>query len=165
MFGRRALLLAGVLMSAPQALAGPVVAPASFDVANREPLLVAHAQGAQIYECKSGANGVSVWSFREPIAALFRAGVTIGRHYAGPTWELSDGGAVKGKALATAPGGSSTDVPLLKLEVTERRGAGSLSGAKLVLRLNTRGGVLSGPCSIAGELKAMAYSADYVFLA
>ena len=53
-----------------------------------------HAEGAQIYECKAGADGKLAWAFREPIASLFADGKTIGRHYAGPNWEHMDGSAV-----------------------------------------------------------------------
>jgi len=55
-----------------------------------------HAEGAQVYECKldpsksqSGA-GTLTWQFREPIAALFVDGKSIGRHYAGPNWDHID---------------------------------------------------------------------------
>ena len=37
-------------------------------------------------------------------------------------------------------------------------------GATVVLRLNTRGGVLAGACPTVGELRAAPYSADYAFL-
>jgi hypothetical protein len=141
-----------------------VIAPAAFGVADRAPILVVHAVGAQVYECKADAGGAASWAFREPVATLIRDGGTIGRHYAGPTWELTDGGAVKGRQSATAPGAAPDDVPLLKLEVVEHRGGGILKDANLVLRLNTRGGVLEGGCATAGELRAAPYSADYAFL-
>ena len=35
-------------------------------------ILKLHAEGAQVYECKSGTDGVLTWTFREPIATLFR---------------------------------------------------------------------------------------------
>jgi hypothetical protein len=50
------------------------------------------------------------------------------------------------------------------LDVVEHRGTGILKDAKLVLRLNTHGGVLKGECPKAGELRAEPYSADYAFL-
>src|ERR1051325_5907782 len=56
-----------------------------------------HAEGAQVYECKAGADGKLAWAFREPIATLLLEGKTIGRHYAGPNWEHADGSAVVGK--------------------------------------------------------------------
>ena len=142
----------------------PVSAPAVFDVADHAAILVVHATGAQIYECKVDASGATNWVFREPVATLIRDGGTIGRHYGGPTWELSDGEVVQGKQSAAAPGATSSDVALLKLDVAEYRGNGALKDAKLVLRLNTRGGVLKGECLKAGELRAEPYSADYAFL-
>jgi len=146
------------------AMAAASVPPAAFGVADRQAVLLVHAEGAQVYECKAGADGAPAWSFREPIATLISAGRTVGRHYAGPTWALDDGGAVTGKLLASAPGATPADVPLLKLAVAEHRGAGALAGASLVLRLDTRGGVLSGPCGAPGDLRAQPYSADYMFL-
>src|SRR6187549_3739098 len=73
-----------------------------------------------------GADGKPVWAFREPIATLLADGKTVGRHYAGPNWEHSDGSAVVGKAAGNAPGATQDDIPLLKLEVTSRRGSGIL---------------------------------------
>src|SRR5438128_5233305 len=87
-----------------------------------------HAQGAQIYECRAGADGKLAWAFREPVATLLLDGKTVGRHYAGPNWEHVDGSAVVGKAAANAPGKTATDIPWLKLEVTARRGSGTLTG-------------------------------------
>jgi hypothetical protein len=83
-------------------------------------ILQLHAVGAQIYECKAEANGALGWRFREPIAVLFAGGKTVGRHYAGPTWEV-EGSAVIGKAVARAPGATPKDIPWLKLEITDRR--------------------------------------------
>jgi hypothetical protein len=97
-------------------------------------------------------------------ANLSLGGGTIGHHYVGPTWELTDGEVVKGKQSAAAPGATAGDVALLKLDIVEHRGSGILEDAKLVLRLTTRGGVLKGACPTAGELRAEPYSADYVFL-
>lgn len=164
-----ALLLAAAALTvaAPHravAQATPVSAPAAFDVTDRAAILVVHATGAQIYECKVDASGAANWVFREPIATLVQDGGTIGHHYVGPTWELADGEVVRGKQSATAPGATPSDVALLKLDVAEYRGNGALKNAKLVLRLNTRGGVLQGECQKTGELRAEPYSADYAFL-
>ena len=123
-----------------------------------------HAQGAQIYECKTDAAGKLVWQFREPIAALLVDGKTVGRHYAGPNWELADGSAVVGKLSARAPGATAKDIPLLKLEVTSHRGTGQLTGVTTIQRLNTKGGVAEGPCETGGTFLSAPYSADYVYL-
>jgi hypothetical protein len=103
------------------------------------------------------------WQFREPIAALFVDGKTVGRHYAGPTWEVQ-GSAVVGKAAGKAPGATAKDIPWLKLEVTDQHGDGPLKGVTTVQRINTAGGNLEGNCDKAGDLRAEPYGADYIFL-
>ena len=70
-----------------------------------------HAEGAQVYECKADAGGKLAWQFREPIATLLVSGKTVGRHYAGPNWELADGSAVVGKVARRAPGATANDIP------------------------------------------------------
>jgi hypothetical protein len=127
-------------------------------------VLTLHAEGAQVYECKAGADGKLSWVFREPIATLLQGGKTVGRHYAGPNWEHSDGSAVAGKAVGTAPGATPQDIPWLKLEVTSHRGSGILSSVTTVQRINTQGGKLDGGCDGAGKFQSAPYSADYVFL-
>jgi hypothetical protein len=122
-----------------------------------------HAQGAQVYECKADAAGKLAWQFREPIATLMVDGKTVGRHFAGPTWELSDGSAVTGKVSGRAPGATAGDIPMLRLEVTSQRGSELLSGVTTIHRLNTRGGVIQGPCEQAGAFLSAPYSADYLF--
>jgi hypothetical protein len=124
-----------------------------------------HAEGAQVYECKAGADGKLAWAFREPIATLLGSdGKTVGRHYAGPNWEHMDGSAVTAKAAGNAPGKTANDIPWLKLEVTAHRGSGTLAGVTTVQRTNTVGGVFSGACDKAGTFHSAPYSADYVFL-
>jgi hypothetical protein len=159
-----ALLLGGPSAAAAAPQDARVSAPAAFDVADRAAILVVHAAGAQIYECKADGSGATNWVFREPIATLVGDGKTIGHHYVGPTWELTDGEVVQGKQSAAAPGAGPGDVALLKLDIVEHHGGGILKDAKLVLRLNTRGGALKGQCPKAGELRAEPYSADYAFL-
>ena len=157
------LTVAGPLAAAAHQT-GAVSAPAVFDVADRAAILVVHGVGAQMYECKVSETAVTNWVFREPIAILILGGGTIGHHYVGPAWELTDGEVVEGKQSAAAPGATPGDAALLKLDIVEHRGSGILEDAKLVLRLATRGGVLKGACPTTGELRAQPYSADYVFL-
>jgi len=155
------LLLLGSLASvsaAETALPDAVAAPGEAVV------LSVHAEGAQVYECKTSADGALAWVFREPIATLFSDGKTVGRHYAGPNWEYSDGSAVVGQVVGTAPGSVANDIPWLKLGVTSRRGNGVLSPATTVQRINTAGGKLNGACYKAGTYESVPYSADYVFL-
>ena len=154
------LLLAGSLATAraetplPEAIAAPGEAT----------VLSVHAEGAQVYECKAGADGKLAWAFREPVATLLADGKTVGRHYAGPNWEHSDGSAVVGKAAGNAPGATANDIPWLKLTVVSSRGSGTLTGVTTVQRINTQGGKLDGACDKAGSFKSAPYSAEYVFL-
>jgi hypothetical protein len=120
--------------------------------------------GAQVYECKAGSDGKLAWVFREPIAAMIANGKTVGRHYAGPTWEDVDGSKIVAKTSGNAPGATSGDIAWLKLDVIKHQGRGILSTVTTVQRLDTHGGVLSGGCDRAGDFKSVAYSATYVFL-
>jgi len=139
--------------------------PAAIAAPGETIVLTVHAEGAQVYECKIGAaDGKLAFAFREPIATLIVDGKTVGRHYAGPNWEHSDGSAVTAKAAGNAPGATSDDIPWLKLEVTANRGSGALSNVTTVQRINTKGGKLEGPCEKAGTFKSAPYAADYVFL-
>jgi hypothetical protein len=158
-----AALFAATSMLPAVAAAEQPQLPAAIAVPDQAPMVTFHAEGAQIYECKE-AGGKLALSFREPIAALIQDGRTVGRHYAGPTWENADGSAVVGKAAGSAPGATADDVAWLKLDVVDRRGSGILAAATSVQRINTHGGALSGPCSERGALRAVPYSADYVFL-
>ena len=151
----------GVTMSAN---AAETPLPAAIAAPGETVVLAAHAEGAQVYECKAGADGKLAWAFREPIASLLVDGKTVGRHYAGPTWEHVDGSAVIAKAAGSAPGATPNDIPWLKLQVTSSRGSGVLTGVTTVQRINTRGGKLEGSCDKAGTFKSAPYSAEYVFL-
>jgi hypothetical protein len=122
-----------------------------------------NAVGAQIYECKANSARQLLWHFREPIATLLIAGKTVGRHYAGPNWQMTDGSSVSAKVSGRAPGASSGDIPLLKLDVVAQRGAGELRGVTTIQRINTRGGVAVGTCESAGVLLSVPYTADYAF--
>lgn len=138
--------------------------PAAIAAPDETPVATLHAEGAQIYACKAGDDGKLSFVFREPIATLMLDGRTVGRHYAGPSWEHLDGSAVTGKAVGHAPGATSNDAPWLKLAVVTRRGNGLFAEVTTVQRINTHGGAFSGACDQAGALRSVAYSADYVFL-
>jgi len=137
--------------------------PASIAARGEAHVVTVHAVGAQVYECKADAAGKLSWQFREPIATLLISEKTVGRHYAGPFWEMADGSAIKAKAVANAPGASADDIPLLKLEVVASHGKGELSGITTIQRLNTKGGKASGTCDSAGALLSVPYTADYAF--
>src|SRR5438309_779103 len=149
---------------APIAGTASAQVPPALAAPDQSAVATFHAEGAQVYDCKAGADGKLAWAFREPIATLLLDGKTVGRHYAGPNWDHADGSGVTGKVLANAPGKSANDIAWLKLEVTARRGSGVLSGATTIQRINTAGGVTSGACDKAGALHSAPYAADYVFL-
>ncbi len=138
--------------------------PAPIQAPGRTPYLTLHAEGAQIYQCKAGSDGALAWTFREPVATLLRDGATVGRHFAGPSWRLDDGGQVQGKVIGKAPGAALVDAPWLKLEATAHEGQGLLSEAVVIQRVHTQCGALAGACEKDGALRSVAYAADYVFL-
>ncbi|HKS86889.1 MAG TPA: DUF3455 domain-containing protein [Pseudolabrys sp.] len=154
------ILLGSPLVSTAQAIA-PL--PPGIAVHGAKVVATFHAEGVQVYECKLDAGNKLVWRFREPVAALMDAGNTIGLHYAGPSWQHIDGSAIQAKMVSAVPGATFNDVPWLKLEVTEQRGAGLLSNVKMVQRIDTKGGMMQGACDAAGALRSVPFSADFVF--
>src|SRR5213593_1367017 len=132
----RHVLIALSLLALPGIVHAEV--PAAIAAPGETVVATWHAEGAQVYECKPGADGKLAWAFREPIATLLLDGKTVGRHYAGPNWEHADGSAVVGKAVASVAGKTPSDIPWLKLEVTAHRGSGTLSGVATVQRINTQ---------------------------
>jgi hypothetical protein len=127
------------------------------------------ATGVQIYECraKPGAAGGTEWAFLGPEATLADdKGVVVGKHYAGPTWEASDGSKVVGtvKAHVDAPGG--TAIPWLLLETRNvGKGTGKFARVTSVQRVATEGGLPPAtPCAgeAIGQKARVDYKAEYV---
>lgn len=137
--------------------------PETISAPGESPIVTVHAEGAQVYECRADAAGKLAWQFREPIATLLIDGKTIGRHFAGPSWELDDGSAVAGKVVGRAAGASKSDIPLLKLAALPQHDRGMLAGATTIQRLNTKGGTAEGPCESLGSMMSVPYAADYAF--
>src|SRR6202790_1756560 len=117
-----ALLMLSAALASARAAETPL--PAAIAAPGEAIVLAVHAEGAQVYECKAGADGKLSWAFREPIATLLTDGKTVGRHYAGPSWEHSDGSAVVGKSAASVPGATPNDIPWLKLGGVSGGGSG-----------------------------------------
>jgi hypothetical protein len=159
-------LVAASLFAGMVVLAGAASAevPAEISAPGETVVATLQATGAQLYECKADAAGKLAWTFREPIATLILDGKTVGRHYAGPNWDHIDGSGITGKVVGKAPGKTDGDIPWLKLEATAHRGSGMLADVTTIQRINTSGGVMSGACDKAGDLKSAPYAADYVFL-
>jgi hypothetical protein len=161
---KNAALTAILLIASAVGATAQTALPDAIAAPGETAIFTLHAEGAQVYECKSGTDGAFTWAFREPIATLFQDGKTVGRHYAGPSWEVSDGSAIVGQVAGTSPGSVAMDIPWLKLTVTSKRGNGVLSAATTVQRINTAGGRLTGACFKAGTYESVPYAADYVFL-
>jgi Protein of unknown function (DUF3455) len=123
-----------------------------------------HAEGAQIYQCHSTSDGNRTWQPREEIATLLHDGKTVGRHYAGPSWEHIDGSVLQAREVQTLAAPTSKDLPWIEYQVTLRLGFGTLSGVTSIRRINTAGGVTQGRCSAADTFLSMPYRADYEFL-
>jgi hypothetical protein len=131
--------------------------------------LQAYASGVQIYECapKSDRPSAYEWVFRAPEATLAdRAGRTLGRHYAGPTWESTDGSSVVGDVKARDPGPDRSAIPWLLLSVKTTAGNGILSATKSIQRVQTAGGAApAAPCNAmnARQVVRVPYTAIYYF--
>ena len=79
-FSRSATLVCFALAAASaNASAAETPIPAALAAPGETVVLSVHAEGAQVYECKAGADGKPMWSFREPIATLLLDGKTVGR--------------------------------------------------------------------------------------
>jgi Protein of unknown function (DUF3455) len=147
-----------------QAMAQTAPLPATIAMPDDKPLFTIAAYGVQIYECKAAASGTTEWTFKEPRADLLINGAAAGKHGAGPFWQHSDGSRVVGKVTARADAPAGGNIPYLRLDLAGHTGTGLLSEAKAILRVNTRGGTLSGPCTTAGQLHEVPYTADYIVI-
>jgi hypothetical protein len=138
--------------------------------AGEELILMARATGFQIYVCRPDANSKPAWMLKAPDAELFdEQGKSIGKHFGGPTWQLSDGSQVTGKMAAKVDAPDSQAIPWLLVAVTGNSGSGKLSGVTSIQRVNTVGGLApaASECtSQSGEAEfKSSYSADYYFYA
>jgi hypothetical protein len=127
------------------------------------------AAGVQIYECEV-RNGDPVgfeWVFKAPEADLFdSAGQKIGKHYAGPTWEASDGSKVVGEIKARDNGPDPNAIPWLLLTAKSTSGDGIFSRTRNIQRIHTTGGKApaEGCLQTAVGVEArVPYKAEYFF--
>jgi hypothetical protein len=129
------------------------------------------AVGVQVYQCNASKDDPTKfeWVLRAPVAELFdAAGKKIGTHYAGPTWESSDGSKVVGEVKARADGPDANAIPWLLLSVKSISGTGVFSQTKSIQRMQTVGGkVPAAGCDKdhAGQEARIAYKATYYFYA
>ena len=142
--------------------------PAAIKPAGVAVYLEVPATGVQIYTCGKNSSGAWAWNFKAPEAQLFDTQKKpLGQHYAGPTWEGSDGGKVVGTAKANAPAPGGDAIPWLLLDVKSREGAGQLAQAQAILRVSTTGGMAPAQgCddAHANQESRVPYTATYLFL-
>src|SRR3954471_4427702 len=97
-----------VLAQVPDAVKAPA--------GNKEAMTLKGA-GMLTYECKA-KDAAFEWAFAGPDAKLTDAsGKTVGKYYAGPTWEHMDGSKITGKQLAVAPSAAG-NIPMQLVETT-----------------------------------------------
>lgn len=172
--GFKRLLLVGVVAAAAMVSLAQVAqaGPPSPDVppeiqvpAGNKVFLVGHAVGVQIYSC----NGAT-WGLVAPRANLYNDhGKLIITHFAGPTWQATDGSGVVGQRAAgvTVDG---TAIPWLLLSAN-RTFAGPdgdrLVATTYIQRIATTGGLAppASACTAAtrGAVVEVPYTADYYF--
>jgi hypothetical protein len=150
-----------------QTLAPPEVPATLRPAAGQSVYLEALATGVQIYECSQRPDSSYEWAFRAPEASLAdRSGHPLGKHYAGPTWESSDGSNVVGEVQAKDPGPKPSAIPWLLLAAKANNGSGTFAVAKSIQRVATEGGVAPAEPCTGSNLKQVArvpYTATYYF--
>src|ERR1700748_2748682 len=103
------------------------------------------AKGAQVYRCtrdKSDTTHFS-WTFIAPAADLYKKANyhhPTGKHYAGPTWESTDGSKVVGVKLQQADAPDPNAIPWLLLRSASTSGSGIFTKVTFIQRVNTVGG-------------------------
>jgi hypothetical protein len=150
-----------------------VTIPDSLKVPSKHSLLFkAAAKGVQVYICTPKAKSKTdfEWTLKEPIADLFAdSGVLLGKHYAGPAWELkSDGSKVVGVVINKINAPQKDAIPLLLLKAKSHQGNGIMSSVKWIQRLDTVGGKAPATGCDLTHPRAEArvfYTANYYFYA
>ena len=162
-----ALVLACATASA-QSLAVPDnLKPPSTEVL----FLAVSAAGVQVYQCDASKDDPTKfeWVFTGPVADLFdAAGKKIGTHYAGPSWESSDGSKVVGEVTARDNGPDANAIPWLLLSAKSTSGTGVFSRTTSIQRVQTEGGkapAVGCDKAQAGQEARIAYKAMYYFYA
>ena len=124
--------------------------------------------GEITYECreKKDTAGAYEWVFVAPVATLVdMKKASVGKYYAGPTWEANDGSKVTGKQVAVAPAGAG-NIPLQLVKTDPVTGNGAMNGFSYIQRLDTKGGVAPAvTCDAAtkGAKQQVKYEAKYAF--
>jgi hypothetical protein len=137
-------------------------------------LLHSFCEGAQNYKCTATASDggpTYAWSFVGPDAVMVDCkGNMFGHHFASdggpnaPEWQITDSFVIGSKLAAVSPDASA--VPWLLLQETAHGGAGVLSRAAYIQRVNTTGGLAPTTTCAGGNVgmtSGVNYTADYYF--
>jgi hypothetical protein len=136
---------------------------------NESLAMIVRAKGVQVYECRAKKDQLDAyeWAFVAPEADLFDvSGNRLGRHYAGPRWESTDGSIILGTLRERADAPLANAIPWLLLSAKSVGAEGSLSKVTSIQRVNTAGGVapIAGCFQTAvGTTARINYTADYYF--
>ena len=161
---------APVAASAPPESVFPKTPPELQVPPNSSLLLKARGKGVQIYECASKPDEPKVfsWTLKAPEADLFdEHGQKVAHHFAGPTWQATDGSSALGSVRAKADAPDPQAVPWLLL-TAQGKGPGLLASVMHVQRLDTSGGKPPATGCDAAHAKTKAesrvpYEATYYF--
>jgi hypothetical protein len=120
----------------------------------------AYARGTQVYRWDGTG-----WILVGPSASLFAdadgIGV-VGTHYAGPTWQSTSGSTVVG-AVSKRCSASPDAIQWLLLRAVSSEGPGVFEGVTHIQRVNTAGGKAPTEAGALGEVRKIAYTAEYFF--
>ncbi|WP_158747459.1 DUF3455 domain-containing protein [Acidisphaera sp. L21] len=130
------------------------------------PAIVLKGEGVQIYSCTTAGGGYA-WRLKAPDANLTdAAGNVVGHHFAGPSWQATDGSTVVGDPVVTSASPQPKAIPWLVLAAKSHSGPGLFSSVAYVVRSATVGGVA--PAAGCDQLHVdtetrVDYSATYTF--
>jgi hypothetical protein len=134
--------------------------------AHATPALQLIGKGVQVYTCKPTTSGFG-WALKGPDAVLTDVdGKTVGRHFAGPSWQANDGSTVVGEPLVASPSPAPGAVAWLVLHAKSHLGAGIFAEVAYIVRTATDGGAApSTGCDAAHAAAEVRepYSATYTF--
>lgn len=137
---------------------------------NSSLVLKARGKGVQIYECvaKPDDKKTFAWKLKAPEADLFSdSGEKVAHHFAGPSWQASDGSSVLGSVMSKADAPDAGAIPWLLL-TSVGKGPGLFANVMHIQRLDTSGGKApdSGCDQAHAKTKAevrVPYEATYYF--
>lgn len=171
-----ALFLSACAAQAPMMkpmLADSAAANAALPEAIRVPagqkfMMMSRGVGELTYQCRAKKDMADQfeWAFVGPVASLMNADrKVVGKYYAGPTWEATDGSKVSGKQVAVSPAAQG-NIPLQLVKADPAMGVGAMNGVSYIQRVNTKGGVAPAAvcdAGLASKRMTVPYEADYVF--